>query len=471
MPRPLHGRTAELAELHRLAGLARSGSPQLVVLFGRRRVGKTFLLRRFLEQLDPAETAYHGCTYLSADEEMRTLLAEPAIASRVDTLLASETFAEGLARLADAAADRLLVVAIDEMPYLLGGDDHVVAAIQQLWDRMVEKPTKLLLILTGSSISTMTRVVSSRGALFARPTKLMQLQPFDFPTSASFLGIDSESPPEQRRAVLEARAACGGYPLLLDRWDVNASADQNLRTMAGGPLDPLIAMSSVLLLDLPDARGVRSVLTAIGRGVHKHGEIQSRADQRIDAALSTLTAGGFVRSVQPIGSKEQKGARKLYRIADEHLRFYFAIVDPYRQLFEADQGVAVLAGSQARWATLVQAMFESDARDHAVRLTREGAFGAPLVVGEWWLSNRQQQTQIDVVGIDPMSGSWRLAGEVKWVARFGANDLRHLDEAFRLAGPVAVGAERRIWVPSPDVVTIPSGMTVRVHTLADFFAP
>ena len=463
----MHGRTAELAALHRHAEVARSGKPQLVVLYGRRRVGKTFLLRRFLEQLDPAEGAYHACSYLSPTAELAAVLEEPALRTR-HPVAPGETFGDYLDAIAESARDRLLVVTLDEFPYLLGADDHVVAAMQRFWDRIAETNTRLLLIITGSAISTMTRIVSSRGPLFARPTSLLQLHPFDFTTSASFLGVDTESAPQRQRAVLEARTACGGYPLLLERWNLDASAEQNLTALAAGPLDPLVAMSNVLLLDLPDARGVRSTLAAIGRGVHKHGEIQSRTDQRIDAALSTLISGGFVQSVQPIGSKEEKGARKQYRIADEHLLFSFAIIDPYRQLFEANQGDAVLAGSTTRWRSLVEAAFEREARDHALRLVRSGSLEAPTAVGEWWATS-PKQCQIDVVGIDTMTGDWRFAGEAKWVKRFGTNDLRLFEDSVRLAGPIGANARRIVWVPDASALTLPTGSVITTFTLRDLF--
>jgi uncharacterized protein len=462
-----HGRTAELASLHEGAQRARKGNPQLVVMYGRRRTGKTYLLQQFLSEVDVSDGAYHACSYRAPADEMASLVAAPAISSRI-THRHHESLDDYFDDLEVAAKDRLLVVVVDELPYLIEGLERFPAALQKFWDRLITTKSHLMLVLTGSAISTMTNVVSSGGPLYMRPTKLMRLEPFDFSTSASFLGVSAESSDADLRSVVEARSACGGYPLLLDRWDIRKSADQNLLELAGDPLGPLVSMSSVLLLDLPDARGIRTSLSMIGRGVHKHSEIQSKADQRVDSALTTLVAGGYVRTHVPIGSKEDRSpGRKLYRIADEHLLFYFAIVDPFRQLFEANQGRAVLAGSASRWATLVQATFERDARQAAVQLVEKAVLPAGAVVGEWW-TDRPEQAQVDIVGLNVQNGDWAFAGEVKWVGRFGTHDLRRFERGLTLAGPIASTARRSVWVPLTEALDIPTGEDLRAFSLRDF---
>jgi ATPase domain predominantly from Archaea/Archaea bacterial proteins of unknown function len=436
-------------------------------MYGRRRTGKTFLLQQFLSELDAADGAYHACSYRSPADEMASLTAEPSIRSRIEQRH-HESIDDYLDDLETAAENRLLVVVIDELPYLIEGLDRFPAALQKFWDRIATKKSHLMLVLTGSAISTMTTVVSSGGPLFMRPTKLMQIEPFDFSTSASFLGANSESSDADLRSVIEARSACGGYPLLLDRWDKHMSAEQNLIELASDPLGPLVSMSSVLLLDLPDARGVRTSLSMIGRGVHKQSEIQSKADQRVESALSTLVAGGYVRTHVPIGSKEDRSpGRKLFRIADEHLLFYFAIVDPFRQLFEANQGRAVLAGAGPRWANLVQSTFERDARQTAVRMVEKSVLPPGTVVGEWW-TDRPEQAQVDIVGVDVQSGDWSFAGEAKWVERFGTHELQKFQRALATAGPVASTAVRSVWVPTKEALDIPTGPDLRAFTLRDF---
>jgi uncharacterized protein len=467
-PPLMHGRAEEIQQLNEAASRAAAGNPQFVVLYGRRRTGKTFLLRRFLEQYDPDVGAYHACSYLSPTEELGTLLASPALAERV-TIDLDASLDDQLNAIATAAQDQLLIVVLDEIPYLIEGSDRFPAALQKLWDRITDTSSRLMLVLTGSSIATMTKVVSSGGPLFMRPTKLMQLHPFNFATSASFLGVTSDSPRNEQRAVVEARAACGGYPLLLSRWDISKTGIHNVRALASNPLDPLVAMSSVLLLDLPDARGIKSTLTAIGRGVHKHSEIQSRADQRIDSALSTLQLGGYVTAETPIGTKEEKARqRKIYRIADEHLLFYFAMIDPYRQLFEASQGASVLEGSTPRWNSLVEATFERDARSDAVGMVQKGIVPHDTLVGQWW-TDRPIQAQIDVVGVNARSGAWVLAGEAKWVPRFGTHEMKRLERAISVAGPQANNCQKAIWVPQTDVVEESSRAGILIRSLSDFF--
>lgn len=468
-----YGREAELSALHECHRRTERGIPQLVVLFGRRRVGKTFLLQQFLSELSPRTGVYHACSYLSLEEELRAISRSLAGKARLpsdEPSLARPGDLDAFFELLEhSATDEPLVVVIDEVPYLIQGTERFPAALQRFWDRLLTSgaTNHLMIVLTGSAISTMTTVVSSGGPLFGRPSRLLRLDPFDLPTAAAFLGIDRDSPTTQHEAVVEARAACGGYPLLLREWDVTVRATANLMRLAAEPLAPLVAMSSVLLLDLPEARGIRAALSAIGRGAHKHSEIQNLANLRIDAALHTLQDGGFVRPQVSIDEKATKAAaKKLYLIADEHLAFYFAMIDPYRQLFEAGQGQSVLRSSVSRWNTLLAATFENEARVHAVRLVDSGVIEEGTLIGEWWTA-RPAQAQIDVVGIDGQSGTWRLVGEVKWTNRFGNRELRQFEANLAIAGARAAAASKAIWVRNRGSVAIPAGHDLKVFDCSD----
>jgi uncharacterized protein len=467
----LHGRTSEIRTLESSFERARAGEPQLVVLFGRRRVGKTFLLQHVLNRLaDAAEGVYHACSYLAISGELASIWNGLRSTGRVPSdeppPIDIDSFLDAMARLSE---DRLLVVMLDEAPYLIETSDRVPAAIQRFWDRLATtgRRCKLVIVLTGSAVSTMTTVISSGGPLFGRPTEVIRLDPFDLPTSASFMNINEDSPPNQLAALIEARAACDGYPLLLRQWDVSKTAPENLANLAIDPFSPLVNMASVLLLDLPDDRGLRSSLTAIGRGVHKHSEIQNLADQRVDAALSTLQAGGFVVAHVSIDDTAQRSSRRrLFRIGDAHLRFYFGMIEPYRQLIEAGQGNAVLTASTQRWAGLVANTFEIEARAHATRMVRDGQLPNGLLIGEWW-TDRPQQAQIDVVACNGSSGEWIVVGEAKWTNRFSGNEIRNFERNLSCAGAKVGAAKRMVWVGSRDVVDIPISDELRVYDVGD----
>lgn len=469
----LHGRAAELSKLDRCVQSARNGDPQLVVLFGRRRVGKTFLLHHALARLSPGESAYHACSYLSVSDELASLWNEMRASGRVGPEEpAPKDLDSFLAKAAELAKEQLLVVALDEFPYLIQTSKRIPAAVQRFWDRLqsTNQRTKLVIVLTGSAVSTMSKVIASGGPLFERPTLLIRLDPFDLPTSASFLGITLDSSPSELRAVVEARAACGGYPLLLRKWNIDLPGTENLRLLATDPLAPLVTMSSVLLLDLPDDRGLRATLGAIGRGFHKQSDIQNLTDQRVDAAISILEGGGFVLPHVSAGEKAAKGAsRKVFRIADAHLRFYFAMIEPYRQLIEAGQGTAVLSASNERWVSVVAQTFEADVRASAVRMVSDGRLPEGLLIDEWW-TDRPTQAQLDVVAIDGASGEWRFAGEAKWTNRFSGHELRAFEKNLAAAGNRALNVRRAIWVGDRSVVDLPIGRETQIFDTRDLLS-
>ncbi len=278
----------------------------------------------------------------------------------------------------------------------------------------------------------------------------MAVQPFDLPTAASFRGF--------RTAVdaIEAFAACGGYPLLLERWRPEDSTESNLTRLLGDPFAPLASNASTLLLDLPDVTMHRTTLAAIGRGSHRIAEINSRAGQRVDRSLNILVPCGYVRRRTPIGESGRKDVT--YEIEDDYLRFWFEIVDRNQQLVDSGQGPALVKSTRPLWTRHVASVFEVQARQHLQRLV--AAERAPLMtVGEWW--SHVGQAQVDVVGV--ADGRWVLAGEAKWQDRMSRSHFESFERNIAAAGARAARAELSVWVRgglSPEVRSARPGVQV-----------
>lgn len=442
---PLVGRGAELAVLGEHAELARRGTPQLVVLYGRRRVGKTFLLLHHAHRLTAVPHCYSAATRDSAAIQRRQLVGD--LDSVGVTLVdgAADSWINLFDALVDAAAEQPISVALDETPYFIDSDQSWASALQRSWDRALHsgRPCSLMIVLTGSAVSVMTDVVSSGGPLYERPNRLIHLAPFDLPTSAEFLQASSAV------EAIEANAACGGYPLLLSRWDTATSTEDNLIRLAGDPVGALAANASTLLLDLADVGGHRRVLGAIGRGAHRYSEIVNRAGQRAERSLDVLRRSGFVRQRHSIGQPRSRDPH--YVLDDTYLQFWFTIVEPKLQLIESGQGAAVIRQARVVWTHHVAAVFEEEARRHAARLVVAGLLD-DMTIGEWW-TDRPEQAQIDIVG-QGADRSWLLAGEAKWRDRFTISDLRAFDRLLAVAGSRASKARHSLWTkvaPDPGV--------------------
>lgn len=404
---PLLGRDTERNELERVWHEAAAGTPQLVVLWGRRRVGKTFLLSHLVQG---KRALFFGATQQSEAVELRRFAEAVGRDLGHATLdLAGGGFASWEAALRFAAAlarQEALVVAIDEVAYLARSTRGFASIVQVVWDHL-PPGTRLMLVLTGSAIGTIESMLGPGGALRGRPTWARRLDPLMAPSARAFL------PRLSAVAFVEAYAACGGYPLHLRRWDPTVGTDANLMRLAATPGGILFEdAQGILREELPDVGGYPRILAAIGRGRTRASEIADEAAQRIEHPLEVLVRAGFVRRSVPLGAPRRM--RPIYEIDDPYLAFWFSVLYSDVAQIGGGQGRAVLRRQREQWQRHLGWVFEEFARQHAARLIAAGDLPEDLVVGRWW-STSGPPVEVDILG---MRGSQSaLLGEAKWQAR------------------------------------------------------
>ena len=414
---PLVNRGAELHRLNEAWQRATEGVPQLLVVWGRRRVGKTFLLSHFAEC---KRAVFFGATQQAEAVELRRLaetthrdLGEQAAhlaGGGFPTWEAALQFFSAMAR------EHPLLVILDEVPYLARSTPGFASIVQVVWDHL-RPGTRLVLVLTGSAVGVMEEILGAGGALRGRPTLSLPLAPVDLIAAREFL------PDVSATDLLQAYAACGGYPLHLRQWDARASAHENLRRLAFTPGSVLLEDAQGMLREeLSPTGGYAQILAAIGRGRTRFSHIAGEVGQRIDHALDVLIRTGFVSKVVPVGAP--RGARGTYEIADPYLRFWFQVLYTETALIEGGQGDAVLERVMPRWHTHVGLVFEEQVRAHAQRLVQRGDLPEDLVVGRWW-SQRGTSVEVDVLGL--RGSRTALLGEARWQsAPLGRRDLEAL---------------------------------------------
>jgi uncharacterized protein len=411
-------RKSELAELEAAWRKAKDGQPQLAVLWGRRRVGKTFLLSHFIRR---RRAVFFGATQQAEVVELRRLheAVQRDLGDRAAALTGGgfTSWESALRYFVTMAADQPLTVVIDEAPYLFQSTAGFASIVQVVWDHLPAH-THLFLILTGSAIGIVEELIST-GALRGRPTLARRLEPLDPLAARAFL------PSLTASDYIEAYAACGGYPLHLQAWDPETSVTSNLQRLAytaGGLL--LQDAESILSEELSGTAGHSRILAAVGRGKTRYGEIANEAGQRVEAPLETLVRAGFLRRQLAIGAP--KGAHPLYEIGDPYLSFWFACLYPHTAEVEAGQGQAVARRTHQLWQRHLGSVFEELARSHAARLVRSKRLPSDLVIGRWW-AVRGTPCEIDVLGLE--GGRSVLLGEARWQAN--PLDLRDLEELKR----------------------------------------
>lgn len=452
---PLHDRVEELQVVVEACGQGARGEPQLLIVSGHRRVGKTFLLSHVAERLTDQRVAFFSATQqaeaVELDRFARAL--QPAF---VDEPLLGDGVALGsweraLEAVAAAARRLPVTVVIDEAPYLAEATPGFASVVQAVWDRVLARaePTRLTLILTGSASRIMERMVGPGGPLRGRVTRHLRLKPFDLPAVARILDVEPST-------AVEAYAACGGWPLHVAAWDVAASVNENLEHLAGQPGGILLEDADLILRELPEAPGFGRVLAAIGRGRTKRGDIATEAGQRVEYALDFLIESGLVRRETPLGAPRR--SRPRYAIADPYLRFWFHLLHNDRARIEGGMGRAVLRSRAGEWSRHVGWVFEEAARNHAVRLVASGWVDDATSIGRWWSAGRSP-AEVDVLGL--LDGRVVLIGEAKWSAGpFDRRWVHDLDHKLDAVSYPANRPQRIIWTRAVPPGDLPSDLSV-----------
>lgn len=411
-------RAEELARLHRATD---RGEAALVVVYGRRRIGKTRLLLEWLSGT--------GGLYTVADQsapEIQRRYFAGAVATRlagfadVDYPDWTALFAR-LARDAELAGWRGPLV-IDELPYLVTTSPEIPSVLQRWLDHDARR-ARLIVGLAGSSQRMMQGLVLAADApLYGRARELLDLRPID----PAFLGevFHGRDP----ASLVELYTAWGGVPRYWElasevEGDVFAQADH----LALDPLGPLHREPERLLLEeLPPAVETRPVLDAIGAGAHRVSEIAGRLGRPATSMarpLDRLVGMGLVRREVPFGETEKKGRRSLYRIGDPFFRLWFRVVAPHRGMLATNSRSARVGLVRKYWPSLAAEAWEELCRRRLPLLTGGSAVaerGPWGPAARWWRAN---EPEWDVISRS-LDGERMLLGEVKWSQRpFNVRDI------------------------------------------------
>lgn len=402
MALPFLDRTEELSRLRSFLS-GRDGG--LAVLYGRRRCGKSRLLREALHA--------RRCVYYVGDDR-EAALQRSALAAEAARLLpgfADVAYPDWAALLSrfwrDAPRDAVLV--IDEFPSLVASEPPLPSLLQKLLDE--GRPAARRLVLAGSSQRLMQGLVLDRTApLFGRAREILKVAPLRAGWIGPALGL--------RDAVqaVEAFSAWGGVPRY---WELAASHGGLLAALESLVLSPLGVLHDeprrLLQDDVRETSQPLSVLALIGAGCHRLSEIAGRLQKpatSLGRPLGTLVELGLVRRDLPYGESLRDTKRTAYRLADPFLRFWFRFVEPNRSRLEAGLVAAVAAEVSAALSLHVSAAWEDLARDSVPRARYLGVPWGPA--SSWWGPGTDRAPlEVDVVAEAPGTGEV-LVGEVKW---------------------------------------------------------
>jgi AAA+ ATPase superfamily predicted ATPase len=331
------GRQGELQVLEELAD---SGRPELFVLYGRRRVGKTELLQQFTRG---RRAAYFLAAQVREKDNLRAF-RDALVECLDDPLAASVEFASWTAALqfvAERAKDERLVVVLDEFPYLCESSPGLPSEIQRFWDTR-GKTSRLMLVLCGSQISFMEQeVLAERSPLFGRRTAQRRLEPLAPTDALAFF------PRWEFDDRILAYAILGGMPAYLRRFEETRSLGENLLRECLRPEGFLFDEVQFLLRsELSNPATYNSILAAVARDIDKVGDIALAVgvdSTHANKYLSTLRELRLVERDVPLTDPDPLRSRRgTYRIADRFLAFHFRHIQPHVSLIHAGRGGRVL---------------------------------------------------------------------------------------------------------------------------------
>lgn len=423
-------------ELQMLERLYASDSFEMVVLYGRRRVGKTSLIDEFTKDKRTLYfTAMQQSTKLNLRDFSRAVMlffGMPDSTPPFGDWLSALSF---LAERARQSRERFVFV-FDEFPYAAATEPSLPSIMQITIDHGL-LGNHTMMILSGSNEGFMeSDVLGHKSPLFGRRTAQIRLLPFDYADAAKFL---PNTPPQD---LVKYYAAFGGTPYYLARLRESDGFESNVLRLMFDNLGPLHEEPLMLLRqELREPYAYFSVLQAIASGnatpklIAEHAGVESDA---IVNYLKTLAALRLIERKVPFGDDPVKSRKGMYNVADPFFAYWFRFVGRNMGILEtniSDQVAAGLAFGPA-FETYVGQQFETICQQWLIRLNADGEL--PFVAtqfGKWWGNDpiAREQTNIDVIAADPQSKQI-LLGECKWRNSF--NETEALERLHRRAGLV-----------------------------------
>ena len=422
-----------------------SKKAEFVVLYGRRRVGKTELLTEFCSD---KPNLFYSCNEYTGKKQFETFCSallkfEPALLGQYRRFI---DWNDAFSALGDLPGDEKKVIVIDEFPYMCKGEPGVPSILQNLWDRKL-KNANIMLVISGSSISFIEdELLGVKNPLYGRATGIYKLEPMVFDDAVKFF------PNYSNEEKIIAFSILGGIPHYLKQFNSSASLEENIKKnilSKGTVLSEEVEY--ILHQELREPAAYITLLETIATGSTKFNEIcecSQIESSKMSAYLRNLTELGIITRDYPALTKAKDYTKKNlgeYRIADNFFKFWFAFVYKYSS--------ALAQGSADEiWEYVIRPelhsfssrAFENVSIEYLIKQRKKG--NTPIVflsIGRWWgkVTHRSEEgvaytvsEEIDVFAADPSESSF-IIGECKFRNEpFDLSQLKALQKKLERSG-------------------------------------
>jgi AAA+ ATPase superfamily predicted ATPase len=382
---------------------------ECIIVYGRRRNGKTALISKFCAG---KKSIFFSAEESTAQANLRNLseAVYQAAGGSGEAPVYSD-FKTAFAAIAALAQKQKIVLVIDEYPYLAKAYPGISSLLQVLIDHTLSK-LNIMLILCGSSMSFMQeQLLGRKSPLYGRRTGQIRLGPLDFTDIKAFL------PHASAEDLAFYQAVTGGIPQYLKFMDDSRTLEQNLKQNFFDTGGYLFAEPSALLnQELRDPASYNAVLEAVASGASRINDIALRAGisrESCAICLKNLTALEITERQTPFGARNTN--KTLYCIADGMFRFWYRFVGGCRTLIERGMGEAAFSKIRGELSDFMGQGFERLCLNWLREMNRRGLL--PFVfeqAGRWWGTDprTKTRTKVDIVAGETQGSM--LFCECKW---------------------------------------------------------
>ncbi|MCL2321962.1 MAG: ATP-binding protein [Oscillospiraceae bacterium] len=396
-------------ELNNLNKLYEKDEFQFVVIYGRRRVGKTTLISEFVRNKP---------NIFFVSQEYDNAMALEIFSEKVHEffklsgLSSFKSFNSAFDFIADRAMNDRIILILDEFPYLANANKSIPSILQNLIDHKM-KDSKLFLIICGSSMSFMENgILSAKSPLYGRLTSQMKIEAFGFFESSKFVsnyGFEDK---------ILTYGITGGIPQYLLKFS-------DKRTIRENVLDEILNKSSYLYeeprnlikQELHEPMVYNSIIEAIAKGSSRLNDISTKTgieSDRCSKYIHSLMDLKIIKRETPIG--EVEGKKSIYRITDNYFKFWYRFVFNNTELTEQNNGDILYDNLIEPYLSdyIGKEVFENVCMEYlrVQNVSRKLPF-IFTKIGRWWGSDPISKTQIEI-DILAFHDDNAIFGECKW---------------------------------------------------------
>lgn len=397
-------------ELEFLSNEYKKKDSSLIILYGRRRVGKTALIKEFGKNKD--------MIYFLATEEQElqniNVFKELVYQNTKNDLLLETTVTNWEVLFKSLVSEKIKnkkIIVIDEFQYLGKINPAFPSIFQKIWDEIL-KDKNIMVILCGSLISMMeSQTLNYNSPLYGRRTGQIKLKQIPYENYGDFF-----SSRIKERDLIEMYAVTGGIPKYIESFKEEKNIYEAIKNHIMNKQSYLYEEPTFLLQnEVSEVGSYFSIIKSIVAGNRKLGNIASNlsvSPTSLSKYLQTLINLDIIEREVPITEENMEKSKKgQYKVKDNFIKFWFQFIYPNRAFLEMDKNTIVLNKIKNNFIdNNVSYVYEDICREKMWQLNEQGKFNFVFdKLGRWWNSKEE----IDIVGIDS-TGNDIIFGECKY---------------------------------------------------------